>query len=57
MAENWSNRSWFILAFSQFISWFDFANVNHKCVVVIILMEEFGFILFMHWEINVGLVL
>lgn len=57
MAENRFKRSSFILAFSQFISWFDFANVNHKCVVIIILMEEFGFILFMHWEINVVLVL
>lgn len=41
----------------QFISLFDFANVNHKCVVIITLMEKLGFILFVHWEINVALVL
>lgn len=41
----------------QFISLFDFANVNHKCVVIITLMEKLGFILFVHWVINVALVL
>lgn len=29
-SENRFNRSWFLLAFSQFIFWFDFANVNQK---------------------------
>jgi len=57
MAKNRFNRSWIISAFSQFISWFDFANVTHKYVVIIILMEEFCFILFMHGEIKVALVL
>lgn len=57
MTENRLKKSWFIFTFFQFISSFDFANVNRKCVVIIILMEEFGFILFMHWEISVALVL
>lgn len=43
MAENRLSRAWFILAFSQFVSWFDFANMNHKCVVLIILVLRVWF--------------
>lgn len=53
MEENRFNRFWAIVAFSQCMSCFDFANVN-QMVVIIIIMEDFGF---MHWEFNVVLVL